>query len=54
VSVQDYLWHVAEQAATTFEGFRIEVVGGRIVMTPRSEIRSWTILDVQIAASRKS
>ena len=50
MSVQDDLWHVAEQAAATFEGFRIEVVGGRIFMTPRSETQSWTILDVQIAA----
>jgi Uma2 family endonuclease len=41
---------VAEQAAATFEGFRVEVVGGQIFMTPRSEIRSWTILDMQIAA----
>lgn len=50
MSVQDNLRDVAEQAAATFEGFRIEVVGGRIVITPRSEIRSWTIRRVQNSA----
>jgi Uma2 family endonuclease len=50
VSVQDDLWHVAEQAAATFEGFKIEVVGGQIVMTPQSEIQSWTIRRVQNSA----
>ncbi|MBL1096485.1 Uma2 family endonuclease [Streptomyces coffeae] len=51
MSVQDdILWQAAEHAAAEFEGFKIEVVGGRIVMTPQSSIQSWTILDVQMAA----
>ncbi|MEU5645754.1 Uma2 family endonuclease [Streptomyces milbemycinicus] len=51
MSVQDdILWQTAERAAGEFEGFKIEVVGDRIVMTPQSSIQSWTILDVQVAA----
>lgn len=46
----DILWQAAERAAAQFEGFKIEVVGGHIVMTPQSSIQSWTILDVQMAA----
>ncbi|MEC4017060.1 Uma2 family endonuclease [Streptomyces sp. H27-D2] len=46
----DILCQVAERAAAEFEGFKIEVVGGQIVMTPRSDVQSWTILDVQMAA----
>ena len=48
MSVQDdILWQAAERAAAQFEGFKIEVVGGHIVMTPQSSIQSWTILDVR-------
>ena len=50
MSVQDDLWHVAERAAEQFEGFKIEVVGGQVVMTPQSEIQSWTIRRVQNSA----
>ncbi|MGA6152571.1 Uma2 family endonuclease [Stenotrophomonas sp. NPDC087984] len=51
MSVQDdILRQTAEHAAAQFEGFKIEVVGGHIVMTPQSSIQSWTILDVQMAA----
>jgi Uma2 family endonuclease len=50
VSVQDDLCQVAEQAAAVFEGFKIEVVGGQVVMTPQSDIQSWTIRRVQNSA----
>ncbi|MFI0736301.1 Uma2 family endonuclease [Streptomyces sp. NPDC021225] len=51
MSVQDdILWQTAERAAAQFEGFKIEAVGGQIVMTLRSNIQSWTILRVQNAA----
>ncbi|MGW2328588.1 Uma2 family endonuclease [Streptomyces sp. NPDC001700] len=46
----DILSWTAERAAARFEGFKVEVVGGRIVMTPRSDVQSWTILDIQMAA----
>ncbi|WP_055557866.1 Uma2 family endonuclease [Streptomyces sp. NBRC 110028] len=51
MSVQDdILWQAAERAAAQFEGFKIEVVGGHIVMTPQSDVQSWTIRRVQNAA----
>lgn len=51
MSVQnDILCEVAERVAAQHEGFKIEVVGGHIVMTPQSDVQSWTILDVQMAA----
>ncbi|GAA1149534.1 MULTISPECIES: Uma2 family endonuclease [Streptomyces violaceusniger group] len=51
MSVQDdILRQTAERAAAQFEGFKIEVVGGQIVMTPQSDIQSWTIRRVQNAA----
>ncbi|MER7820339.1 Uma2 family endonuclease [Streptomyces sp. NPDC096153] len=50
MSVQDDLRRAAEQATAAVEGFKVEVVGDRVIMTPQSEIQSWTILDVQVAA----
>jgi Uma2 family endonuclease len=50
VTVQDHLLYAAERASEIVEGFKIEVVGGHIIMTPQSDVRSWTVLDVQIAA----
>jgi Uma2 family endonuclease len=50
MSVQDDLCHVATRAAEEFEGFKVEVVGGQIVMSPQSEVRSWTIRRVQNSA----
>ncbi|GHB10342.1 Uma2 family endonuclease [Streptomyces chryseus] len=48
--MDDVLRHVAERAAKEYEGFKVEVVGGRVVMTPQSNVQSWTIFDVQAAA----
>ncbi|MDT3398445.1 Uma2 family endonuclease [Streptomyces sp. B1866] len=50
MSVQDDLLRAAEHVAAEIEGFKVEVVEDRIVMTPQSHIQSWTILDVQVAA----
>ena len=50
MSVLDDLQRVAERAAEEFEGFKIEVVGDQVVMTPQSEIQSWTVRRVQNAA----
>jgi Uma2 family endonuclease len=51
VTVQDdLLLRAADRAAAEFEGFKVEVVGGQLIMTPQSEIQSWTITDVQDAA----
>lgn len=51
MTVQDnILWQTAERAAAEFEGFKVEVVGDRIVMTPRSHVQSWTIHRVWSAA----
>ncbi len=50
MSVQDdFLREAAERAASVFEGFKIEVVGGRVIMTPQSDIQGWTIRRIQNA-----
>ncbi|MET9515023.1 Uma2 family endonuclease [Streptomyces sp. NPDC002994] len=48
--MDDVLRHAAEQIAKEHEGFKVEVVGGRVVMTPQSNVQSWTIRRVQNAA----
>ncbi|MCA6092760.1 Uma2 family endonuclease [Streptomyces sp. SCA3-4] len=45
----DFLRETAERAASVFEGFKIEVVGGRVIMTPQSDIQGWTIRRIQNA-----
>ncbi|MCQ4046086.1 Uma2 family endonuclease [Streptantibioticus rubrisoli] len=50
MSVQDDLWRAAEQAAGVFEGFKVEVVGGQLIMSPQSNVQSWTIADIQVVA----
>ncbi|WP_171172120.1 Uma2 family endonuclease [Streptomyces sp. I05A-00742] len=51
MTVQDeLLWQTAEHVAAEVEGYKIEVIGGQIVMTPQSNVRSWTIRRVQNAA----
>ncbi|MEU8579902.1 Uma2 family endonuclease [Streptomyces abikoensis] len=44
------LHNAIERASSVIEGFKIEAVGDRIIMTPQSSVQSWTILDVQVAA----
>ncbi|GHF52176.1 MULTISPECIES: Uma2 family endonuclease [Streptomyces] len=39
----DFLRETIERAAAVFEGFKIEAVGDRIVMTPQSDIQGWTV-----------
>ncbi|WP_157868648.1 hypothetical protein [Streptomyces caatingaensis] len=46
----DFARQAAERAFTGFEGFKIEVVGDQIVVTPRSTVHTWTIRRVQNAA----
>ncbi|MCC3769244.1 Uma2 family endonuclease [Streptomyces sp. UNOC14_S4] len=46
----DILARTAEHMAADVEGFKIEVIGDQIVMTPQSNIQSWTIRRVQNAA----
>ncbi|WP_329464479.1 Uma2 family endonuclease [Streptomyces sp. NBC_01431] len=48
--MDDVLRHTAELLAKEHEGFKIEVVGDRIVMSPQSNVQSWTIFHVQSAA----
>ncbi len=48
--MDDVLRDKAEQIAKEHEGFKVEVVGGRVVMTPQSNVQSWTIFDVQASA----
>lgn len=45
----DFLRETVELAASVIEGFKIEVVGDRIIMTPQSSVQSWTIRRVQNA-----
>jgi hypothetical protein len=45
--MDDVLRHTAELLAKEHEGFKIEVVGDRIVMSPQSNVQSWTIFHVQ-------
>lgn len=45
----DFLRETVERAASVFEGFKIEVVGDRIIMTPQSNVQGWTIRRVQNA-----
>ncbi|MEU3355544.1 Uma2 family endonuclease [Streptomyces sp. NPDC037389] len=45
----DFLQEIVERAASVIEGCKIEVVGDRIIMTPRSSVQSWTIRRVQNA-----
>ncbi|MFI9722363.1 Uma2 family endonuclease [Streptomyces sp. NPDC052396] len=46
----DFLQYAMERAASVIEGFKIEIVGDRIIMTPQSSVQSWTIHRVQTAA----
>ncbi|MGK5631144.1 Uma2 family endonuclease [Streptomyces sp. URMC 123] len=48
--VQNDLRNGAEQAAEVLKGFKVEVVGDRIIVTPQSSIQSWTIFEIQAAA----
>ncbi|WP_328914856.1 MULTISPECIES: Uma2 family endonuclease [unclassified Streptomyces] len=45
----DVLNGKAEHMATDLEGFKVEVVGGRIIVTPQSNVQSWTIFEVHDA-----
>ncbi|MFF4157841.1 Uma2 family endonuclease [Streptomyces sp. NPDC001678] len=47
----DRLHNAIDRAASVIEGFKIEAVGDRIIMTPQSSVQSETIADV-IAAAR--
>jgi Uma2 family endonuclease len=48
----DALRQLAEHVSAdeAYKGFKIEVVGGQIIMTPQSNIQGWTIRRVQNAA----
>ncbi|MFI0738583.1 Uma2 family endonuclease [Streptomyces sp. NPDC021100] len=37
------------RVSSVVKGFKIEAVGDRILMTPRSSVQSWTVFDVQTA-----
>ncbi|MEV8307202.1 Uma2 family endonuclease [Streptomyces flavidovirens] len=45
----DVLRDKAERIAKEHEGFKVEIVGSRLVMGLRSNVQSWTIFDVQNA-----
>jgi Uma2 family endonuclease len=48
VTVQDnFLMEAAEQVAAVLEGFKIEVVGGKVTLVPQGNIQSWTIRRIQ-------
>ncbi|MBC2879439.1 MULTISPECIES: Uma2 family endonuclease [Streptomyces] len=38
-----------ERVSPLLKGFKIEAVGDRVIMTPQSSVRSWTVFDVQTA-----
>ncbi|MEV4434293.1 Uma2 family endonuclease [Streptomyces sp. NPDC049555] len=44
------LHNAIDRAASVIKGFKIEAVGDRIIMTPRSSVQSLTIFDVRDAA----
>ncbi|MEX2985037.1 Uma2 family endonuclease [Streptomyces sp. C36] len=46
----DSLQETIERIAAVLDGFKIEAVGDRIIMTPQSSVQSLTIFDVRDAA----
>lgn len=46
----DSLRYAIERIAAVVDGFKIEAVGDRIIMTPQSSVQSLTIFDVRDAA----
>lgn len=51
MTVLDELWQEID-AAVTAEGFKIEILDGRVVMTPQSPEQDWTIDEIKAAARR--